>query len=356
MFLVYLLTLLVLLVLFYLAVSKAARLAYARPDTHDRTYFVTTADGWRLALHRVLPSEPDPQKLPVILCHGLGANRFNFNFNKEYSLAHFLADRGYDAWVVELRGAGFSTNRNWLDPRRWDFGFADLVEQDIPAVISHVLEKTGQKKAHFVGHSMGAMISYVIGHNESSQHLASICAIAGPGSFSHLGEIGRLAFLKPLLKPFPVIHGEVLFGFFITLVGTWLPQAIKYDLNPDNMDNRTIREAGANLISPISRKLLLDFISFIQSGKFSGPDGREYAGNLDKIKTPIYLIAGSADLMASPESVEIVYKHVQVKDKAYRCFCKNNGDLADYGHGDILIGEAALQEVLPTIAAWLDKH
>ena len=40
----------------------------------DETHFVTTPDGWRLALSRYLPAHPDGKKRkhPVVLGHGLG--------------------------------------------------------------------------------------------------------------------------------------------------------------------------------------------------------------------------------------------------------------------------------------------
>ena len=42
-----------------------------RPCTDGYAY---TADGWRLGVRHYRPEQPDPGKLPVILCHGLGLN------------------------------------------------------------------------------------------------------------------------------------------------------------------------------------------------------------------------------------------------------------------------------------------
>src|SRR3954469_21793605 len=36
--------------------------------------FATTRDGWMLGVRRIRPDCPDPAKLPVVLCHGLGLN------------------------------------------------------------------------------------------------------------------------------------------------------------------------------------------------------------------------------------------------------------------------------------------
>src|SRR4029079_16288975 len=42
-----------------------------RPCTDGIAY---TDDGWRLGVRHLRPDHPDPNKLPVILCHGLGLN------------------------------------------------------------------------------------------------------------------------------------------------------------------------------------------------------------------------------------------------------------------------------------------
>ena len=42
-----------------------------RPCTDGYAY---TEDGWRLGVRHYRSSHPDPGKLPVILCHGLGLN------------------------------------------------------------------------------------------------------------------------------------------------------------------------------------------------------------------------------------------------------------------------------------------
>jgi alpha-beta hydrolase superfamily lysophospholipase len=70
------------------------------------TLFALTDDGWRIALHR---HRGDGKRChPVVCCHGLAANRVGFDVTPEHSLAHHLAARGYDVFVVELRGHGDS--------------------------------------------------------------------------------------------------------------------------------------------------------------------------------------------------------------------------------------------------------
>lgn len=335
--------------------SRLFREWYRVPDSHDETHWVTAEDGWRLALHRIRPKDPDPDKRPVLLCHGFGANRFNFDF-PERSFARWLAERGYDCYVIELRGTGHSAKRRWFDPKRWDFHFPDFPEKDLPAAIEHVKKVTGRDRIHYVGHSMGGMSVYAYAQRPGADGLASITSVAGPCAFAHLSKMVPLTKLKPLLAPFPAIHTEALFGLFIPLIGRWLPGMIEDNYNPENMTALTLRRAAANLVSPTSRGLLFNFVHFVQTGHFRAPDGWDYAEHFDGIEMPIFFIAGSVDKLCPPDCVESGYEAVSSKDKKYRLFGRSEGDRMDYGHGDIVIGETAADEVYPEILQWIEAH
>ena len=337
-------------------VSYVARAAYRVDDVHDETHYVACADGWRIAIHRVRPSRPDPGKLPVILCHGLGANRFNLNFPGRYSLARYLADRGYDAYVLELRGAGYSMRKRLFDPVRWDYGFADFVERDLPAAIDHVRSVTGKPRVHWVGHSMGGMVAYAFAQRPGAETLASVCAVGSPGHFGNLAKMRGAARFKFLLAPVPVVRVDWIFGAFIPMVGHWNPKFIRDNYNPENMAVRTARVAGANLVSPVSRRLLLDFAHYVETGRFKGADGTDYAAGFGRITRPIFLISGSVDRLCPRDCVEHVHDHAASTDRKYRCFGKEFGDRSDYGHGDLLLGETAPDEIFPAIAEWLEAH
>lgn len=71
-------------------------------STNDCLYFVTTPDGWRIALTHYPPSNSTSssnsnkhKKFPVLLCHGLSANRITFDMGPEPfpSLARYLSDQ-----------------------------------------------------------------------------------------------------------------------------------------------------------------------------------------------------------------------------------------------------------------------
>jgi hypothetical protein len=66
--------------------------AWYRAETREEAvHFVTTSDGWRLALSRYPRHGVPRTRCPVLLCHGLGANRFTFDLGRPPSLAVSLA-------------------------------------------------------------------------------------------------------------------------------------------------------------------------------------------------------------------------------------------------------------------------
>src|SRR5687767_13821635 len=63
------------------------RLADARPQ---RSY-ATCKDGWQLAIHH-RPAPVRRFREPVLLCPGLAASHYYFDFDRPYSVATFLAE------------------------------------------------------------------------------------------------------------------------------------------------------------------------------------------------------------------------------------------------------------------------
>src|SRR6476469_492518 len=74
------------------------------PRYPDEIHFAATTDGWRLAVTRYRPAKAEGPlpSAPVLLVHGIAANRYNFDLTDDLSLARYLAARGYDVWLVEL--------------------------------------------------------------------------------------------------------------------------------------------------------------------------------------------------------------------------------------------------------------
>lgn len=96
------------------------------------------------------------------------------NLNTEifiYNKGFKLADQGYDVWLGNSRGNVYSTKHVEKSPfsffpwRRkifWSFSWHEVGVYDLPACIDFILEKSEQKKLHYIGHSQGTTAFFVM--------------------------------------------------------------------------------------------------------------------------------------------------------------------------------------------------
>jgi pimeloyl-ACP methyl ester carboxylesterase len=155
--------------------------------------WVRTRDGWRLALYRYPARHRSSRYGPVLLVHGLGANRFNMDAPvPEISLAQYLAARGHDVWVAELRGAGRSRPPGWPLTRRRTFDFDDYVQKDIPAILRRVLDDSGYPQINWVGHSMGGMLAYASMLQYDQRLFRRVVTIGSPVFTQRVLQLGLL--------------------------------------------------------------------------------------------------------------------------------------------------------------------
>lgn len=143
-------------------------ISYGYPfETHP----VTTDDGYILELHRIPNGlsklKSDDKKPAVLIVHDILGSSADFLIaGPENSLPLQLAEQGYDVWLGNNRGNTWSRAHKELDPNKnktyWDFSFHELGIHDSPAMIDHILNKTGNDKLSFIGYSQGAAQFFVM--------------------------------------------------------------------------------------------------------------------------------------------------------------------------------------------------
>lgn len=128
-------------------------------------YFVTTEDGYQLALFR-LPNKDGP---PVHLQHGVTDSSWMWVQNLRFKAPAFaLWDAGYDVWMGNNRGkkfrcaTGVGANGVKVTSQEMDYTWDDMARQDVPAMIDFELKVNGAPKlAAWIGHSQGTTQFFV---------------------------------------------------------------------------------------------------------------------------------------------------------------------------------------------------
>ncbi|CAG4983865.1 unnamed protein product [Colias eurytheme] len=175
--------------------------------THDKIlnagypaerYDVRTEDGYILEVNRIPRGRNQfgSSRRPVVfMMHGLSGCSSNYiEMGPDYAIGFNLADAGYDVWLGNARGVGNSRRHVSLNPDHnrqklefFDFSWEEIGVYDLPAMINFALEKSGQDKLHYIGHSQGGTVFLVLNSMkpEFNDKFISAHLLAGVGYQNH---------------------------------------------------------------------------------------------------------------------------------------------------------------------------
>ncbi|MFH1465562.1 MAG: alpha/beta fold hydrolase [Pseudomonadota bacterium] len=318
----------------------------------ESSIFVPTDDGAVIHLHRHQADGP-----PVLVVHGISSNHYCWDLDPERSLGTWLAARGFDTWLLDLRGHGDARRDpegRHLD-RRWvmdDYGLHDL-----PAAIAYVREATGAEKIGYVGHSMGGMVAAIYASQLGDDALWALVAVGSPVDFSDPDPILLLTRGSFDLsgRALPMLATPPLARLANTL-GASLPVDLQDMLFVD-MEPDAARRMMRTVVSPLWPGEMRQFARLVDEGRFTSYDGaHDYTAEMANITVPTLVIAGRADRVASPDRVRGYHDAVGATEKRFVVAGVENGFAADYGHLDLPIGDHAPGEIYPLIEGWLREH
>ncbi len=333
---------------------RAVRWFYRVRSPRPEVLRVRCEDGWELAVHH----RPAPKRRflePVLLCHGLAANHYNFDFDPPYSLAHYLAEAGFECFTVEWRGTGGSQRPP--AGRRWSYSADDHILLDGPAVLRAALQRSGAGQAFWLGHSLGGLIGYAVAEGPEQARLRGLIAFGAPVFFRYSRLLQRIARWGALASwPFGLRYRWWTLGLAPFLGYLPLPLS-DIVVNPKHIAPRLQRQLTAHLLTSISRRLLVQFRDWIVHDAFRSVDGKvDYRAGLPRLRLPVLVAGGSQDRLAPPANLEAQYAQVGSQDKTLMVFGRDRGDKEEYGHGDLIFGTGAPTEVYPRLMEWLSAR
>jgi pimeloyl-ACP methyl ester carboxylesterase len=145
---------------------------------------------------------------------------------------------------------------------------------------------------------------------------------------------------------------------FAALLPRWLAHSIN-DLgwHPGNADADLLRALMLTAVDDVPASLLREFARWYDTKAMSDRYSIfDFTEHLERIVTPILIIAGSHDGLTPPRDLENVFKRVGSRDRVFRIVGKEHGFAHDYSHADLILGLHAPTDVYPIVLEWLDKH
>ncbi|MFN7144043.1 MAG: alpha/beta hydrolase [Myxococcota bacterium] len=322
--------------------------------TLAKTVKVRTEDGATVALHHHPASGP-----PVLMVHGISSNHHFFDLDAEHSMADWLADRGHDVWLLDLRGHGDAATHKDGRPQLSGWRVDDYGRYDVHAAVDHVRACTGYDTVGYVGHSMGGMVGaiYVATHGDDA--LSSLTFLGSPGTFTKNVPLTKLAG-----SAFAAGGAATVFFDTAILAATAAdfsegPLRVRLQerlYNPENFEPATIARMLRTIVSPLSRGEMAHFARMIRAERFQSWDGTiGYLDALAEVDVPAFLVVGTGDRVVAPAWVEAYGPAFGGPVEVFRAGTES-GLVADYGHLDLALGERAGTEIFPRVEAWLDRH
>jgi pimeloyl-ACP methyl ester carboxylesterase len=102
-------------------------------------------------------------------------------------------DNGYDVWLGNNRGNGYSMKNKYYTPNQdefWDFSWDEMAAYDLPTQIEYVLKTTGQSQIPYIGHSEGTTQAFAGFLNPNVSKLVSVFIAMAPAVYvSHTGSL-----------------------------------------------------------------------------------------------------------------------------------------------------------------------
>jgi lysosomal acid lipase/cholesteryl ester hydrolase len=333
--------------------------------------FAATQDGWMLGMRRIRPACPDPAKLPVVLCHGLGLNGTFWTITDDH-LPGQLAARGYEVFVVDMRGSGAShrvglpgkineflqqTPIRAVGGRDWNVD--DESKYDVPAILEYVQRETGSDRVNWIGHSLGGMLMFpFLELSPESHRIANFVDMGGVAIIVDTPDVRDMRRADRMLRVLslglstgrlgrPMMYGRL----------PAMEQIDRFYYTAANVDKRTVsRFYGFTLEDP-GAGALKQLDPYLKRGRMLSADRTiDYSSGLDRITTPTLMVAGEGDIMADIPSSLLTFHALGSSDKTLLRFGRLDGHLADYGHCDLVWSRNAPKEVFPPLIDWLDHR
>jgi len=356
-------------------------------------YFLNSEDlllhreGREIFIKRIFSTVDNlPKYGPVVMSPGISCNANVFriddsgkclSLDHNRSFANLLASEGFDVYLYHPGYAERVFNR-YVCRRCKDsiyykkrfrvyphYGYGNLTNIEVPAVIDAVCAHSGAKTISWIGYSLGGMIAYSHLSKTKGSPIKNLVTIGSPMAFNQIffRFIPYVNFASKILG----LEEDALLGNIsqnlvpLTRTIRALPDwFIRFNLispylfQPLNINNNTVRTMLGQIIEPMPKSLQRFFSDFIQKGGYSSQEKiNNYLNRLRtlrKSRKNFLFFYGTGDLIATPESVFLAREVISPADP-------DNLVASPAGHIDLIVGKNAMEKVWKPTLEWLkDKN
>jgi pimeloyl-ACP methyl ester carboxylesterase len=290
--------------------------------------FVRVGARDELHLRHIWQSDGGP---PVLMLHGSIENgRVFYSFSGK-GLAPFLAGRGFDVYVADLRGRGES--RPPIGPGS-QYGQTEAITEDVPALADAIVARRGARPQHWIAHSWGGVLmsSHLLRFPERIPLVASLVYFGAK----------RRVLVHNLARLWYIDLNWRLVGTLIVKALGYLP-ARRLGFGPDNETARSHAQSRA----------------WVRDRPWVDPgDGFDYGAAARRAALPpIWYLAAVGDrCLGHPHDVRALAAESGVHEHLVSVLSRKAGNLHDYDHVSMLVHQDAAVDHFPAVEKWLRAH
>ncbi|MFZ4617349.1 MAG: alpha/beta fold hydrolase [Rectinemataceae bacterium] len=268
---------------------------------------------------------------PVLMLHGAIESGRIFWSRSGKGLAPWLASRGFDVFVPDLRGHGESPPR--IDRgARW--GQSESISEELPALFDAIAGHSGGQSQHWIAHSWGGVLmsSFLARYPERQARVASLCYFGSKRSV-------RAWTLERLFKV------EMVWGLLCPILIAMLGYLPARRIGIGSSDETA--KSFSQCLGWVRNEAWID-----------SDDGFDYAAGLAaRGLPPAWYIAGRSDrALGHPDDVRRLMESSGPGETRYTVLSRRSGNLHDYDHIGMLTHPEAVRDHFPQVEEWLRLH
>lgn len=297
-------------------------------EIRQGSLFIAPVAGESLHLRRIHSGEGGQ---PVLMVHGAIANARTFYSERGRGLGPWLAARGCDVFVLDLRGRGLSQPRIGRQSRH---GQTDSIRDDIPAALAEIQRLCGKRPIQLVAHSWGGvLLSAALARRPDWAAQISASVYLGSKRTIRVWNWPRVLEIELIWQR---LSSLALWAY------GYLPAA-RLGLGADNETRLSLRQSR----------------QWVRQRRWrDSADGFDYHAALERGLLPptLYLAGGNDPVRGHEDDVRRFAAESGPHDHVIALLSRAAGLGRDYDHLDMLTHLDAEREVYPQVATWLEAH